>query len=67
MEKKLKALFDFQKFEGNNDLNQVINSVHARYGMQQNSSVRELSMDEMDWVSAAGTSYVKKDKKNEPT
>ncbi len=48
MERKLKKLFDFQKFEGNADLRSVIDSVHARY------SVRELSMDEMSWVNAAG-------------
>ena len=48
MEGKLKALFDYQKFEGNPALQQVIDSVHARY------SVHELSMDEMEWVSAAG-------------
>ncbi len=48
MERTLKALFDYQKFEGNSDLQQVINSVHSRY------AVRELSVDEMEWVSAAG-------------
>ena len=48
MEGKLKTLFDFQKFEGNPALQQVIDSVHSRY------AVRELSMDEMEWVSAAG-------------
>ena len=48
MEGKLKALFDYQKFEGNPALQQVIDSVHARY------SVRELSLDDMEWVSAAG-------------
>ena len=49
MEKTLKSLFDFQKFEGNPALQQVIDSVHARY------AVRELPLDEMDWVAAAGT------------
>ena len=49
MERALKTLFDFQKFEGNSDLQQVINSVHSRY------AVKELSLDEMEWVSAAGT------------
>ena len=52
MEKKLKALFDFQKFEGNADLQQVIDSVHARYAGRR--SMRELNMEEMEWVSAAG-------------
>ena len=49
MEKTLRSLFDFQKFEGNPALQQVIDSVHARY------AVRELSMDDMDRVAAAGT------------
>lgn len=59
MENKLKSLFDFQKFEGNPDLQQVIDSVHARH------SVRELSLDEMEWVSAAGTPVLKNGKKDE--
>ena len=49
MERKLTTLFDYQKFERNADLQAVIDSVHSRY------SARELSMDEMEWVSAAGT------------
>ena len=48
MEQTLKHLLDFQKFEGNAELQQIINSTHSRY------AVRELSMDEMDWVNAAG-------------
>ena len=53
MENKLKALFDFQKFDGNTDLQQVINSVHSRYAVAGNKS-RELKLDEMEWVAAAG-------------
>ena len=59
MEGKLKTLFDYQKFEGNSELQQVIDSVHARY------PVKELSLGEMEWVSAAGIpekSTRKKDK-----
>ena len=48
MERKLKNLFDFQKFEGNSDLQQIIDSTHSRY------AVKELSLDEMEWVAAAG-------------
>ena len=48
MEGKLKALFDYQKFEGNSALQSVIDSVHSRY------AVKELSLDEMEWVNAAG-------------
>ncbi len=31
MEKKLKQLFDFQKFAANPELQSVIDSVHSRY------------------------------------
>ena len=60
MEKKLKNLFDFQKFEGNADLQSVIDSVHSRY------TVRELNLEEMEWVSAAGIPEIrnKKDDRN---
>ena len=60
MENRLKKLFDFQKFEGNSDLQSVIDSVHSHYS----SSARELSLDEMSWVNAAGQpemNLVKKD------
>ena len=48
MEGRLKALMDFQKYEGNADLQQIIDSVHSRYAVQ------ELNLDEMEWVAAAG-------------
>lgn len=48
MELKLEKMFDYQKFDGNEDLQRIIDSVHQRY------SVRELSVDEMEWVAAAG-------------
>ena len=38
----LNRLFDYQRFEGNQELQQVIDSVHSRY------SARELSLDDMD-------------------
>ena len=50
MENRLRQLFDFQKFEGNASLQLVIDDVHARY------AVRELDMDDMAWVNAAGSS-----------
>ena len=50
MENKLRKLFDFQRFEGNASLQSVIDDVHARYAM------KELNMDDMEWVSAAGDS-----------
>ncbi len=48
MERKLASLFDYQKFEGNRDLQNVIDAVHARVAR------RELTMDEMVLVNAAG-------------
>lgn len=60
MERKLKALFDFQKFEGNSALQSVIDSVHSRY------TVRELSLDDMEWVNAAGTGTPRPEKKDDP-
>ena len=61
MERKLKSLFDFQKFEGNPALQSVIDSVHSRYS----SSARELDLDEMEWVNAAGTPGVFPGKKGD--
>ncbi len=58
MGNKLSALFDFQKFDGNADLQRVIDSVHARY------SVRELTDDELGWVNAAGMPNRVPDKKD---
>ena len=57
MEKKLKQLFDYQKFAENRELQQVIDSVHARY------AVRELDISDMEMVSAAGVPDLPEDKK----
>ena len=60
MEGKLKALFDYQRFEGNPALRQVIDEVHSRH------TARELSLDEMNWVAAAGVPTIPcTDKKGE--
>ena len=56
MEGMLKRLFDFQKFEGDKDLQDVIDSTHARY------NARELSLDEMEFVAAAGMPELHTDK-----
>ena len=48
MENKLRALFDFQKYEQNAELQSVIDNVHARY------SARMLTDEEADMVNAAG-------------
>ena len=48
MDKKLKQLFGYQRFEENRDLQQVIDSVHAKY------ATRELALDDLEMVNAAG-------------
>ena len=60
MEKKLRQLFDFQKFAGDPSLQSVIDDVHSRY------QTRELSMDEMEFVSAAGMPQLPGKKNNKP-
>ena len=53
MEKALKALFDFQRFENNPELATIIEEVHARRG--SGSSRQMLSLDDAEWVNAAGS------------
>ena len=48
MEKKLFRLFDYQRFEENEALRQVIDSTHARI------KAKSLSLEDMEWVNAAG-------------
>ena len=47
-EEKLSLLFDYQTFDGNADLQAVIDAVHSRNGAQA------LSDDEAELVAAAG-------------
>ena len=58
MERKLKQLFDYQKFAGNRELQQVIDSVQAKY------AVRELALEDMEMVAAAGMPELQTQKKN---
>ena len=53
MENKIKALFEFQRFSGNKRLEAMINAAESRY---QN----ELSDEEVEIVSAAGSGFPKK-------
>ena len=48
MENKLFRLFDYQKFEGNKELQRIIDGTHAR------CQSRSLNLEEMEWVNAAG-------------
>ena len=52
LETGLYQLFDYQKFQGNPDLQQVIDSVHARY------TRRQLSLEDLEYVNAAGAPYL---------
>ena len=49
MEEKLKRLFDYQRFEGNLRLNDIINKTERKY-----FGNRALSDDDMSYVAAAG-------------
>ena len=48
MEGRLRRLFDYQRFESNPELQQMIDAAHMRY------KSRELSLDDLEMVSAAG-------------
>ena len=48
MENKISRLFDYQKFEGNTKLQQIIDDTHAR------CRAKTLSLNELGWVNAAG-------------
>lgn len=58
MEKKLKALFDFQKFENNAKLDKIIRESEERYGTA-------LSDDELELASAAGEATMRKEESAE--
>ena len=45
----LARLFDYQRFEGNAGLSRVISTVHERYAS------KELSLDDLDLIAAAGS------------
>lgn len=47
MENRLRALFDYQRFEKNAHLERLINETESRYAM-------ELSDDDLDMLNAAG-------------
>ena len=62
MERTLKRLFDYQKFDNNPELERLVDTVHSRYAN------RELSIDDVDQVFAAGvTGLLPKDRKKEKT
>ena len=58
MERKLKQLFDYQRFERNPELQQVIDAVHAKY------AARDLELADMEMVSAAGVPEIPDSRKD---
>lgn len=58
IENMLSQLFDYQKFEENKALSQIIAQCDEVKG-QGNPSVIELSFEQLDLVNAAGTNDVK--------
>ncbi len=59
MENLLKRLFDYQRYEENAALAAVINEVHGRYAL------REMEMEDLQYVSAAGVTNVKSEKQKD--
>ncbi len=57
MKRTLTRLFDFQRYEENRDLQQVIDETHARY------ATRELSMEDLSLANAAADLTVDPNKK----
>ena len=51
MENLLKSLFDFQRFEGNPEMQSVIDDVERRYG------IIEMTDDELNMLAAAGDPF----------
>ena len=62
MDKKLSLLFDYQKFEQNAELQEIIDRVNARFP----SRSRMLSDDEADLVAAAGLPEMARTRKKPP-
>ena len=54
MEKKLRSLFDYQRFEQNPRLNKVIRDVEKKYYDSAGASVGQLDDEELFFVNAAG-------------
>ena len=52
MEQKLRALFDYQRFENNNRLSSMLSDALERYDFHEEG---ELSDDEAGLLNAAGT------------
>ena len=60
-DKKLRQLFDYQKFENNSAMNFAIQSARNFINSQESSGMVELG-DELDMLNAAGTTPLRDDK-----
>lgn len=58
MERKLKSLFEYQRFEKNEDLEAIIKETENRYNF-------ELSDEDLFYVSAAGNPFEQNAKKDD--
>jgi len=58
MGNNLQNLFDFQRFENNPRLKSMLNEAMERYGFSEDEG--ELSDDEAEWLSAAGSQVTDK-------
>ena len=54
MEKKLRSMMDFQRFQPNSRLASLISQTESRYGTTASRKAQELSDDMLTFVNAAG-------------
>ena len=63
-DKKLRQLFDYQKFENNSAMNFAIQSARNFINAQTAAGATELSSDELDMLNAAGTTPLRDEDKD---
>ena len=63
-DKKLRQLFDYQKFEKNSAMDFAIQSARNFINSQERAEVTELSSDELDMLNAAGTTPLREEDKD---
>ena len=63
-DKKLRQLFDYQKFEKNSAMDFAIQSARSFINAQERMGVSELSSDDLDMLNAAGTTPLREEDKD---
>ena len=63
-DKKLRQIFDYQKFEKNSAMDFAIQSARNFINSQERAGVSELSSDELDMLNAAGTTPLREEDKD---